>query len=495
MKYANMVCRYIWLLGCLLVFGCSSYSMQAVYTSLETGNPEVAFAYMEKQGPKNPKLPFLFERGLVAHYANRFPESNDALSLAEDISEDLYTRSVSREALALLTNDLARPYPGSRFERILSHYYRALNYIYLNQLDGALVECRRATNLINAYKGENENYDFFGAGFLAYLSGMCFEAAGEWNDAFISYRQAETYYQHAATKTGVKTPEDVGYSLVRLARKLGFTEEAAHYQNLYGEPTPQSDRFGELILFYESGYVPAKHQKTLTFPILKVDAKNDAFLEDNQHNEAAARDFVDTLLNRRGKKYSDAELEYLLYVAMPTIASNRPHFAGITVQVGDTEKRGIPVGDIQAMAIETFNAQEATILIRSVTRAFLKYLVYRVAKAAAEKKAEKEKKKREEEEKKLTEKERKELAKAQALARVIGGIVNIVNIATEHADTRSWRTLPNQIFIVRMSLPQGVHNINLTFFDVGGQNSGTQILRDVEISPNRITFLNYRTYK
>ena len=495
MKYADMVGWYIGLLGCLLVVGCSGYSMQAVYTALEAGSPEAAFAYMEQEGPKNPDLPFLFERGLVAHYANRFPESNGALSQAEDISEDLYTRSVSREALALVTNDLARPYSGTQFERLLSHYYRALNYIYLNQLDGALVECRRATNLINAYKSENENYDFFAAGFLAYISGMCFEATGEWNDAFISYRQAELYYQHATVKTGVKCPKDIGHSLVRLARRLGFTEEAERYRNQYGNPPSQPSGSGELILFYETGYVPAKYEETLTFPILKTDTKNEAFLEENQHDEKIARDFVNTLLARRGTSYSQVDLEYLLRVAMPAIASNRPQFAGITVHVGDIERHGVSVGDIQAMAIETLNAQHTTILIRSVTRAFLKYLVYRLAKAAAEKKAEEEKKKREEEEKELTAEEKKELARTRLFADAIGGIVNIVNIATEHADTRSWKTLPNQIFLVRMPLSDGVYNVNLSFLNANGQDVSTQILRDIEISPNRITFLNYRTYK
>ena len=77
--------------------------------------------------------------------------------------------------------------------------------------------------LINYFKGEDENYDFLGTGFLAYFSGMLFETAGEWNDAYISYKQAAEYYQNAAEKTGVEMPDDIGNSLVRLARRLGFT--------------------------------------------------------------------------------------------------------------------------------------------------------------------------------------------------------------------------------------------------------------------------------
>jgi hypothetical protein len=167
---------------------------------LEKGQPDHAYTYLQKHAPKNPDIPYQFELGLVAHYANHFAESNAALDLAGEIAEDRYTKSVSKEAVSLVTSDQMRPYPGSRYERLLSHYYRALNYVYLNQLDGALVECRRATALINYFKGENEDYDFFGAGLLAHLSGVLFEATGEWNDAYISYKQAAEYYRNAAEK-------------------------------------------------------------------------------------------------------------------------------------------------------------------------------------------------------------------------------------------------------------------------------------------------------
>ena len=485
-----------------LSLGCSSYSMQEIYTALEAGNPEAAFAYMEEQGPKKPGLPFLFERGLVAHYANRFSESSKAFSLAEDISEDLYTRSVSREALALITTDLLRPYPGTRYERLLSHYYRILNYIYLNKLDGALVECRRATGLIQYYINEHEEYDFFGAAFLAYLSGIIYETSGEWNNAFISYQQAEEYYRRASTKTGVRMPKDIGYSLVQLARKLRFAEEAARYRSRYGDPPEYAAGYGELIIFYESGYVPDKYEETLMFPILKTDTTTESFEEGNEEdgNNQAAPDFVKTLLSRRGRTYPDAQLEYLLYVAMPAIRSNRPEFTGIAVQANNIQQRGVLVADIQTMAIETLNSQQPTILLRSVTRAFLKYLIYRVAKAELDEPVEEAEKKLEELEKSENASEaekaaaRENVRKAKMWAQVGMGISNIVNIATEHADTRSWRTLPNQIFLVRMLLPEGVYNVNLSFLEAGMQNSVSQTLRNVEIFSNRVTFLNYRTY-
>ena len=404
------------LITCLII-GCGGYKMQDLQIALEAGETEKAYTNLQKNAPKKPDIPFLFELGVVAHYANHFQESNAAFDQAGDIAEDRYTKSVSKEAVSLVTSDQMRPYPSTRYERLLSHYYRALNYVYQGQLDGALVECRRATALINYFKGEDENYDFFGAGFLAHLSGVLFEATGEWNDAYISYKQAAEYYRNAAEKTGVEMPRDIGHSLVRLARKLGFVDELERYEEQYGKFSPHSENTGELILFYESGYVPPKGEDALTFPILKTDDVDD-------------EKFVLTLMGREGRVYKEIELEYLLRVAIPKIDSHRPFFSGIEVAVGEAKARGVLVEDVENIAIETFNAQLPIILLRTLGRGLLKYLAYREANKQHE---------------------------------ALGVLANLAGVVTEQADTRSWQTLPNQIFMVRMALPAGTHTLNLSF--------------------------------
>ena len=433
-----------------LMIGCAGYKFKEVVEPLEKGQPDAAYTYLQKRAPKKPDIPYQFELGLVAHYANRFPESSKAFDLAGDIAEDRYTKSVSKELGSLVTSDKLRPYSGTQYERLLVHYYRALNYVYLKQFEGALVECRRATALINYFKGEDETYDFFGTGFLAYLSGMLFEATGEWNDALISYKQAAEYYQNAAEKTGVEMPPDIGNALVRLTHKLGFTDEFEHYQNQYGKPPEHPESYGELILFYESGYVPPKRQEALMFPILKKDD-----VEDEK--------FVPTLIGREGMVFEDVELEYLLRVAIPTIGSQRPRFMGIKVAVEKQKPAsGVLVEDVENIAIETFKAQRPIILIRTLGRALLKYLGTREMRKKNE---------------------------------ALGLLTNLAGVLTEQADTRSWRTLPNQIFMVRMPLPAGTHTLNLSFLDANGQSRGSQSVPNIQIYPNRITFWNHRTYE
>ncbi|MDE0466057.1 MAG: hypothetical protein OYL97_03305 [Candidatus Poribacteria bacterium] len=434
-----------------LIMGCSRYNMQELRTTLEQGNYEGAFAYIDKNTPEDPKLPFLFERGLVAHYANRFSESGAAFANAETIAEDLYTKSLLKEGASLFLNDQTRPYAGTQYERLLAHYYRALNYVYLNQLEGALVECRRATALINYFKDEDEKYDFFGAAFLAHLSAMLFEASGEWNSAYISYRQAAEYYQNAVEKTGVQIPVDIGHSIVRLARRLGFADEFERYRAQYGEPPTHPSGTGELILFYESGYIPQKGEEALMFPILKTDKPSDE-----------PEKFVPTLLGRAGKVYDDTALQYVLRVAMPTIAPNPPHLVGVEVKVGQEQTSSVLVAHIEKIAIETFAAQRTTILFRTVLRALLKYLA---------------------------------TSEVQKENKILGIAANLAAVVTERADTRAWETLPNQIFMVRMLLPAGTYTLNLSFLDANGRVRGSQSVPDIKIDANRITFLNHRTYE
>jgi hypothetical protein len=243
-------------------------------------------------------------------------------------------------------------------------------------------------------------------------------------------------------------PADIGRSLVGLARKLGFADELERYQEQYGKFSQHPENTGELILFYESGYVPAKGEDALTFPILKTDDVDD-------------EKFVPTLMGRQGRVYKEIELEYLLRVAIPTIDSHRPLFSGIEVAVGVVKAKGVLVEDVENIAIETFNTQRPIILLRTLGRALLKYLAYRKANKENE---------------------------------ALGLLVNLAGAVTEQADTRSWQTLPNQIFMVRMPLPAGTHTLNLSFLDENGQVRGRDSAPNIKINPNRITFWNHRTY-
>ena len=472
-----------------ILVGCGGYNMHEVRLAIERGDFETALTHLDEEDSKKRNLPYLFERGLISHYANLFEESNQEFERAEIIAEDLYTKSISREITSLLTSDAVRPYPGTRYERMLIHYYRALNYVYLNLPDDALVECRRAGQLLQYYADEDETYNFAGAAFVAYLSGIFYEWVGDWNNAYIAYKWAEAGYQRYAEQLGVSPPEDIGNALVRLARLLGFNEDAARYTEIYGEPHSSPTGFGELIFIYESGFVPPKTKENLFFPIFKTDPIVSG-KKKNEENEEEIWQFADTVARRRNLRYEKVELEYLLRVEIPVYKSSRPRLVRVNLEVepfsnhanpdgieagnklseipslesgtSNLRANGVLVEDVEGAALATFASEQKTILIRTVVRAILKYLAFR----RAEKKWD-----------------------------ILGDLVNLFNVATERADTRSWQTLPNQISLVRMSLPAGTHDLALSFFDDDGRHLRSETLSSVKIEANGKTFLNYRTFE
>lgn len=437
-----------------ILFGCASYNFEKVEINLKAGKTEEAYKYLKKNQPKHPDIPHKFELGLIAHYANLFPESSKAFEQAEIIAEDRFTKSITKAGFSLLTSDNLLPYTGKKYERLCAHYYHALNYYYQNRLDDALVECRRATSLINYFQGEDDNYDFFSTGFIAYFCAIVYEAAGELNDAFISYRQAEAYYRTAANRTGITIPEDVGLSLVRLAKNLNFLEEYEQYKNVYGESASLPDNYGELVLFYETGYVSQKTEKSLNFPILKTDKFGEGDDKDTVK-------FARTLRTREGLVVEEVKLEYLLRIAVPVIHSNRPYFQGVKVSVNGHSTTGILVDDIETNAIETFVDDRPIILLRTLGRALLKYLAFK---------------------------------KTQKQNKIAGAIVNLAGVLTESADTRSWKSLPNQIYIVRIPVPEGTHSVKMSFLNSDGNIGKSESLQDVNVLSNQISILNFRTY-
>ena len=105
----------------------SSYVSRSL-SQLRQGNYADALDQLEKPNGKTNMLLYRLERGLIFHYQGLYAQSNAEFERAERLIDRLYTRSVSREAAAFLTNDAIVAYRGEEFERVFIHYFRALNY-------------------------------------------------------------------------------------------------------------------------------------------------------------------------------------------------------------------------------------------------------------------------------------------------------------------------------------------------------------------------------
>ncbi len=427
----------------------------SVKASLDGHDFETALSGVERINKSTSRLLYLYEKGLILHYDNRFEESNAAFEEAERFYDDLYTKSLSREMGALMTSDNLIKYRGERFETALTHYYKILNYNYLSDSDGALVECRKLNHRLRTFSDSGDSV-YVDDPFLQYLTGMVYFDAGELSDADVSFRNALSAYGRLGSRYGVETPRSLYCDLADCAELIGDADAAAGYRDSIGgcDRLERQAGSGTLNLFLECGYVSYKVEKNIVLPIYRDDSA-DGIETDG---------FAEELTMRYGRPVdSNRKLDYLLRVAMPVMAPSDPPFmdAGIRVVVGDRVHRArAPVAEnVDALVFEAFEAKSGMIMLKTISRSLAKYL----AKKGAEEES-----------------------------LLAGWIVNLFNVATESADVRSWATLPQTIRMARLVLPEGTYALELTLHGWYREDDETFIIEDVEIISGRSTFLGLR---
>ena len=95
--------------------------------------------------PARNAISLYLDRGLLEHYAGHYRESSMDLQVAEWLIEEAYTRSISEDIASYIANDNTKSYPGEDYEDIYINVFNALNYYNRGNLEGAMVEIRKIT--------------------------------------------------------------------------------------------------------------------------------------------------------------------------------------------------------------------------------------------------------------------------------------------------------------------------------------------------------------
>ena len=193
--------RLILFLATTLFFtACANKSItryEALAPVFEHKGIEAAIAEVKKQqedlyGEKTEFL-YYFDLGVLYHYNGNYAESAKNFDKADKIYDDLYTRSITNEAAAIVTNDNIRPYRARPFEILVLHEMQIMNYLAQKNIDGALVEVNRAQKaMTELYQKDNDKTN--DNGFLRYLTALVYEMAGEPVEAAIAYYKTVKAY-------------------------------------------------------------------------------------------------------------------------------------------------------------------------------------------------------------------------------------------------------------------------------------------------------------
>jgi len=206
---------------CLMLASCATKA-QVRHKAMDSafdGGDFIAMADSLKRNSKklygeNGAFLFHMDLGVLYHYSGQYSESGKHFQQAAEIYHDLFTRSVSNEAAALLTNDNARPYRSKPYELTTLHQFAALNFMAAGDFDGALVESRKAQLLFNEWErlGAKDG-KYHTDGMFHLMSSLAYERTDEPDNSLISlYKSVDAY-----KKGPVALPPEVeGFAYDRL---------------------------------------------------------------------------------------------------------------------------------------------------------------------------------------------------------------------------------------------------------------------------------------
>ena len=433
----------------LLAFSCAAPVKHYVKVNQSLIQQDYASALTELQKnkgaykEKNAALYYL-EEGLLHHFASNHQQSTQSLAKAEGIMEELYTKSISKQAASFLINDNTIPYRGEDFENALVNLFMALNYAEAGQWEDALVEARKVDNKLNVI---NSRYDddkknvYKEDAFIRFLMGVLYEADGEVNDAFISYRKAEEIYSRDyANNYGVSAPNLLIENLLSTGKELGFTEEVAEIQISYPEvkymDLAQKKDMAEVYCIHYNGMGPEKVEKQWIIPM------PDGYLAKIAYPE----------FQRKNYQIHHGDM-FLRNVA-----------TGQAYQF-DT----VMMEDISSIAITNLKNRLARIKVKAIARATTKYLATKSASKAAQDQGG---------------------AMLGLLVQVAG---NIAAAASENADLRHWKMLPAEIRIGRAIITPGEYEAGIRYLNASQIEISKQQLQNITVQAGEKKFLSNHT--
>lgn len=454
--------------GCARLFGSYDLAPNGLASSedrlrhmLATGQAGVAFAGFgsSRAAPDDEVLRTLY-RGVIAYYAGDYAESARLLDIAGPLADDRITKSISRSALSVVSNDRILPYEPGRSERLMIPYYAALARIRLGDVAGAAVEARRLSLLLQRYGNDDDAIDPAVHATLRYVAGAIFEAHGDWNDSDVAYRNATAVdsslplpdgARHAGSGTVVVILEQ-GFVAHRVEQALSvmlLPQEVDLIANGDGDERAGALGFVAARTLEQAARQPFLYDGIGRPTTLFVPPPEDLSHIPRRRPTTVCRTVADTTHAANGSGSTTRrevcteeqpeidELPYLLKVAWPVYRADSRPIAGARLTIGSVDTVEFAGrADISRGVVADFNAERALVVARTVARG--------AAKLALTKGAEK----------KIEEKN-------EAAGAIIGLLGNIGNVLLERADTRSWHLLPAGVSVARVRLPAGEHRLQV----------------------------------
>lgn len=339
-----------------------------------------------------------------------------------------------------LFSDDVTVYKAPPHEKLLLNALNMLNYLSLGDLEGARVEARRFA-IARRYVADAYSEAEARLGLGELLAGFAFEMSGRYEQALYHYDRALETGARALAEDAIRGVAACDpFRTDRITALLGSPPEGA------APPAcalPGKDR-GTVLVVASNGLAPYK--RAIRLPI------------------GAALVVAGAVVYGPGLGMSDAgranELAakgLLTWVNFPDLVRSRPRFAAVDAEI-DGRPVELPLAEsVTRLATASWDAVKgalmAAAIVRMVTRAVAGEATQRAAEAGGA---------------------------AGGLALLAGLAVEGALVAADTPDTRSWVTLPSEIFVARAEVAPGRHRVAVAWHGAAGR---TVVERVVDVAP------------
>jgi hypothetical protein len=376
------------------------------------------------------------DTGVLYHFADEPEKSIERLAEAENLIDENFTKSISDAVMSFLLNDYQLVYFGEAYEDIYLNVFKALDYLKLNDFDGAFVEIRKAGDKLNFLEDKygkladsmneseesggavkTEAIEFHNSALARYIGILLYQADRRRDSAAIDMAQLKKAFTDQPRIYDFPLPADLDQIL---------------------QPTDQA----RLNVIAFTGPGPVKKASALRVTI------RGGLIVITQEEE-------DEQGNRRLKNLVPipfpADLPALNFKCEIPVMTARPsRIAKVQVRVD-----GKPAGSLSliekldTVALETFKLNEKIILMRTVIRSLTTGALAGAIKGKAD-----------------------DLTRDSAVGSLlsfVGGIgLDIITDMKEEADLRLARYFPGQAHVGEFRIDPGEHNVEIDFCDAAG---------------------------
>jgi hypothetical protein len=415
--------------------------------------------------------------GILFHYAQVYDSSNVYLLRAADIFHDLFARSITNEAAAVLTNDNVRPYRSRPYELAMLHQLIAFNYEALGNNDDALVETRQAQLLFNEWERKDKCGDkFTNDPMFHYTSSISYDAAGEFDNAMISLYKAVEAFE----KGPLALPDPIRNYAYYQFKKNDRDDDNNRLKLSASLPENSVDGVGndlpEIILVGYAGRGPALAEQDWWGTWVKDGLLVVNHTDENGRNETMtlpAPSLPESELRKAEKgQTTQSGTTFHIKFALPavkTFPSQTDHFVVHGDKIGK-QFTSVVINDLDKQLGKNLEDTKAATMTRTVIRVVLRTIAAQQAK--------------------------NQIQTNNGVANLLLNVgTDLITDQLEHADARNCFLVPKQVHIARIPVKPGTYSITVDAVDSRGVVVGTKSFDAISVKNREKKFLFYPSLK